>query len=51
MRYRIKVYLYNYLTYTIIKDTEADVWDETTALKERYGDDVEFIVEEVQLYG
>lgn len=51
MRYRIKVYLYNHLSYTIIKDTEADVWEETTALRERYGEDVDFIIEEVQLYG
>lgn len=51
MVYRIKVYLYGHLSYTIIKDTEADAWDITTELRAKHGNDVEFIVEEVNLYG
>ena len=51
MIYRIKVYLYGHLSYTIIKDTEAEGWDITTELREKHGDCIEFIVEEVKLYG
>lgn len=45
--YRIKVYLYGHLNFTIIRDNEADVWDETTKLREKYDNMVDFIVEEV----
>lgn len=51
MVYRIKVYLYGHLSYTIIKDTEAEAWDVTTELRDKHGNDIEFIVEEVKLYG
>lgn len=51
MVYRIKVYLYGHLSYTIIKDTEADAWEITTELRAKHGNDVDFIVEEVYLYG
>ena len=51
MVYRIKVYLFGHLSYSIIKDTEAECWDTTTALREKYGTDVDFIVEEVYLNG
>ena len=51
MVYRIIVYLFGHLSYSIIKDTEAECWDVTTALREKYGTDVDFIVEEVYLNG
>lgn len=51
MVYRIKVYLYGHLSYSIIKDMKAECWDVTTALREKYGTDVDFIVEEVYLNG
>ena len=51
MIYRIKVYLYGHLSYTIIKDTEADCWEVTTKLREKHGEDVDFIIEEVKIYG
>ena len=50
MFYRVKVYLYGHLSYTIIKDTEADVWEVTTSLREKHGEDVEFIIEEVKAW-
>ena len=45
------MYLFGHLKYSIIKDTEAECWDTTTALREKYGNNVDFIVEEIYLYG